>query len=220
MASADAALGHQHDFAFEQLRDARIREIEHRADAGVPGPFDDHEILFPRRAIEGILDAPDEKLVVLVLDVAPGEIRLDRDRAHRFQRRLHAEGLVDQHRVFVDALSLDFDEALPDRLDESDPPEPFSQRGKQAERGGGFAVVLLRGGDETAAASSCSCAEGGLEAADRPHLTQSAASVADRACRYSIACRPRIAATPRISSSDAPRDRSAQGFERPSRIWP
>ena len=106
--------------AAEQLRDARIREIENGADAGVAGAFDDDEILFPRRAVEGVLDAADEEFVVLVLDVAPREIRLDGDRAHRLERRLHAESLIDQHGVFVDALPIDFDEALPDRLDEAD----------------------------------------------------------------------------------------------------
>ena len=136
--------------ALEQLGDARIREVEDRADAGVAGAFDDDEVLFPRRAVEGILDAPDEEFVVRVLDVAAREIRLDGDRAHRLERRVDAEGLVDQHGVLVDALAFDFDEALADRLDETDAPAPLSQRGEKAERGGGLAVVLLRGGDEDA----------------------------------------------------------------------
>ena len=133
-----------------RLRDARIGEIEDRADAGVAGPFDDDEILLPGGAVERVLDAPDEQLVVRFLDVAPGEIRLDRDRAHRLQRRVDAEGLVDQDGVFVDLLAIDLHEALADRLDEADAPYAFAQRGEKAERGGGLAVVLIRRGDEDA----------------------------------------------------------------------
>jgi hypothetical protein len=87
---ANAAARHEDDLAFEQPRHARIREIEHAADTGVPRAFDNHEILFPRRAIERVLNALHEMLVVGLLDVAPREIRLDGDRAHRFERRVNA----------------------------------------------------------------------------------------------------------------------------------
>jgi hypothetical protein len=36
--------------------------------------------------------------------------------------------LIDQDRVFIDPLSIDFDKALADRLDESDPSDPLLQR--------------------------------------------------------------------------------------------
>ena len=71
-----------------------------------------------------------EEVVVGVLDVAPGEIGLDRDGAHRLEWHLHPEGLVDQHRILVDPLPLHFDEALAHRLDEPDPPQPPAQCGK------------------------------------------------------------------------------------------
>jgi hypothetical protein len=47
-------------------------------------------------------------------------------------------------------LLLDFDEALADGLDVADARKMFLQGGDQAERRGGFAVVLAGGGDENA----------------------------------------------------------------------
>src|SRR4030095_365502 len=118
---ADAAARHEDTLAFEQPRHTRIREIEHAADTGVPRAFDNHKILFPRRAIKRVLNALHEMLVVGLLDVAPRKIRLDGDGAHCFERRVNAERLVDQDRVFIDPLAIDFDKALSDRLDEPDP---------------------------------------------------------------------------------------------------
>ena len=45
-------------------------------------------------------------------------------------------------------LPVHFLEALADGLDEPDAADLLSQRREEAERGGGLAVVLLRGGDE------------------------------------------------------------------------
>ena len=112
--------------------------------------LDDDEILFPRRAVEGILQPFDEEIVVGVLDVAPGEIRLDRDGTHVLQGHLHVEGILHEHGVLVDLLALDLDEALADGLDVADAPEPLLERGEQPQRGRRLAVVLAGGGDEQA----------------------------------------------------------------------
>ena len=53
---ADAALGDDDDFRAEQFGDARVRQVKHRADSGVPRAFAQDEILFPRDAVEGLLD--------------------------------------------------------------------------------------------------------------------------------------------------------------------
>ncbi len=116
----------------------------------MPGPLDNDEILFPCRPVKGISDAAHEEVVVGLLDVAPREIGLDRDGAHRLERHLHPERLVDQDRVLVDPLPLDLDEALAYGLDESDAPQPPAQRREQPQRHGRLAVVLLRRGDENA----------------------------------------------------------------------
>ena len=57
---------------------------------------------------------------------------------------------VHQHGVLVNFLLLDFDKALADGLDVADAREMLLQRGDEAERRGGLAVVLARGGDENA----------------------------------------------------------------------
>jgi hypothetical protein len=60
------------------------------------------------------------------------------------------EGLIDQHGVFIDLLSIDLDETLADGLDETDAADPFSKGGEKAEGAGGLTVVLLRRGDKEA----------------------------------------------------------------------
>ena len=136
--------------------DLRVGQIEDRADAGVAGAFAQHKILFPRDAVEGLLDFFDERLVVGRLKIFAGEIRLDGDRAHVHERAIQPIHRVHQHGVLVNFLLLDFDEALADGLDVADAREMFLQRGDQAERRGGLAVVLARGGDENARRGRCS----------------------------------------------------------------
>ena len=84
------------------------------------------------------------------LEIFAREIRFDGNRAHVHQRAVHLIHRVHQHGVLVNFLLLDFDEALADGLDVADAREMLLQRGDQAERHGGFAVVLARGGDENA----------------------------------------------------------------------
>ena len=61
---ADAALGDNDDFGGQQFGDARIGQVEHRADAGVARTLTKHEILFPGNAVEGVLDALHQRVVI------------------------------------------------------------------------------------------------------------------------------------------------------------
>ncbi|MDB6151819.1 MAG: hypothetical protein JWL90_272 [Chthoniobacteraceae bacterium] len=45
-------------------------------------------------------------------------------------------------------MAFHFHKALAHGFDKTDASQPFSERRKQTERGGGLAVVLLRGGDK------------------------------------------------------------------------
>ena len=84
------------------------------------------------------------------LEIFPREIRLDGDRTHVHERAIHVIHRVHQHGVFVNFLLFDFDKALADGLDVADAGEMLLQRRDEAERRGGLAVVLARGGDENA----------------------------------------------------------------------
>jgi hypothetical protein len=148
MARPMPPLGDEQNFAVQKFCDARVRQIKYGADARVAGALDDDEFLFPRGAVEGILDAADEKVVVRVLDVFSREIRLDRDGTHRLDGNVELERFVDEHGVLVDALAVHVHEPLPDGLDEADAPAAFSQRGEKADGRGCFTVVLLRRCDE------------------------------------------------------------------------
>ena len=119
--------------------------------------FAEHKVLFPRHAVEGFLNLLDERFVVRRLEILPGEVRLDGDGAHVHQRTVEPKHRVHQHGVLVNLLLLDLDEALADRLDVADAGEMFLQRGDEAERGGGLAVVLPGGRDEDARGGQCSC---------------------------------------------------------------
>ena len=145
---ADAALRDDDDFCAKDFCDLRVGQIEHRADTGVAAAFAQHKILFPGDAVEGLLDFADERVVVGRLKIFAREIRLDGNRAHVHERTIHPVNRVHQHRVLVNFLLLDFDEALADGFDIADARKIFLQRGNQAERRGGFAVILARGGDE------------------------------------------------------------------------
>ncbi len=112
------------------------------------GTFAQHKILFPGDAVEGFLDPFDQRLVVRGLEIFAGEIRFDRNRAHVHERAVHPVHRVHEHGVLVNFLLLDFDKTLADGLDVADAREMLLQRGNQAERHGGFAIVLARGGNE------------------------------------------------------------------------
>ena len=114
------------------------------------GALAEHEVLFPGHPVEGVLNASDQHVVVGGLEVFPREIRLDGDRAHVHQRAVELIDPVHQDGVFVNFLLFNFDETLSDRFDVTDPGITTLQRGEQAERGGGLAVILARGRDEHA----------------------------------------------------------------------
>ena len=117
---ADAALGDNDDFGPEHLGHLRVGQIKHRTDAGVARAFAQHEILFPRDAVEGLLNFFDQRVVIGRLEIFAREIRLDRDGAHVHQRAIEPVNAIHQHRVFVDLLLVDLHETLADRLDVAD----------------------------------------------------------------------------------------------------
>src|SRR5581483_11804706 len=108
----------------------------------------EHEILLPRHAVERLLDFAHQSVIVRRLEIFAREIGLYRDRAHVHERAIEAEHAVHEHRVLVDLLFLDLHEALADRLDVADAGIILLQGGDQAERRGGFSVVLTGGGNE------------------------------------------------------------------------
>src|ERR1035438_1280102 len=114
---ADAALGDDDDLATERFRDLGVGQIENRADARVPGTFAQHKILFPRHAVERVLDALDQRFVVRRFKVFAGKGRLDGNGAHVHQRAVQAIHRVHEHDVLVNFLLLDFNETLADGLD-------------------------------------------------------------------------------------------------------
>ena len=61
---ADAALGHHDDFGANQFGHPRVGQIEDGADAGVAGAFAKHEVLFPGNAVEGVLNAFNQNVVI------------------------------------------------------------------------------------------------------------------------------------------------------------
>ena len=89
-----------------------------------------------------------ERIAIRRLEVLPREVRFHRDRTHVHEWTIEPKDAIHQDRVFVDLLLFDFHEALADGFDVADPLVNVLQYGKQAERRGGFAVVLPRGGNE------------------------------------------------------------------------
>ncbi len=145
---ADAAGADDDDFAVEHFGDGGVGEVEDAADSGVAGAFDDDEVLFPGRFVEGGLDFAGEFGVVAAGEVAAGEVGLDGDGAHRAQGGADFVGLVDEHGVFVDLEAFDLDEALADGLDVADVVEAFFERREESDGRGGLAVVHACGGNE------------------------------------------------------------------------
>ena len=83
------------------------------------------------RPLEGSTDPVMELMGDPAGEIAPREIGLDGDRAHRLEWRMGMVGVVDQHRVLVDLLALDLDEALAHRLDIADPGKSFCSAAKR-----------------------------------------------------------------------------------------
>ena len=147
---ADAAARDDDHLCAEHLGDLRVGQVKHRADARVAGAFTEHEVFFPRDAVEGFLDASHKRVVAGFGEILAGEVRLDGDGTHVHEGAVELVNGVHQHRVLVNLLLGDFHETLAHGLDVADARELLLQRGKQAQRGGGLAVVLPRGGDEDA----------------------------------------------------------------------
>src|SRR5450759_3759581 len=101
-------------------------------------------------AVEGVLDALDQRFVVRRFKVFAGKGRLDGNGAHVHQRAVQAIHRVHEHDVLVNFLLLDFNKALADGLDVADERKMLLQRGNQAKRHGGLAFVLARGGNKNA----------------------------------------------------------------------
>ena len=118
--------------------------------SGVAGAFDDRKVLFPCCPIKRLLDALDERVVVCLIDVVAGKFWLDGNRAHVLDGDLGSERLADQDTVLIDILAFELDEALADRLDESDPAELLPEGSIETERNGSLTGILLGGRDEDA----------------------------------------------------------------------
>src|SRR6266536_5746684 len=112
------------------------------------GSFTEDEVLLPGDPVERFLNPFDERVAIGGLQILPGEVRLHRDRVHVHQWTVQAVDPVYQDDVFIDLLLLDLHETLPHRLDVADARVGVLQQRKQAQRGGGLAVVLPRGRDE------------------------------------------------------------------------
>ena len=114
--------------------------------------FDQRKILFPRDPVKRPADPVHQPGIgfLRIREESAGEGRIDGDRAHAFNGHAHLVDHVEEVGVLIDPVPLNFDVALADRLDETDARIKILQRGKQAEAGGGFAVVHARGGDKNA----------------------------------------------------------------------
>ena len=148
--SPDPTRRHQQHLASQQPRHRGIRQIKNRPHARMPAALDDRKILFPTRPVERIADPLHQCVVVRLVDVAPREIRLHRDRAHVLDRNPRLEHRLHEQAVIIDPPPVHFREPLPDGLDVADAPEPLAQRGIEPEGHRRLAGILLGGGDEKA----------------------------------------------------------------------
>jgi hypothetical protein len=78
------------------------------------------------------------------LEILPGEVGLDGNRAHVDQGAVEPEYPVHQDGVFVDLLFVDLHEALSHWLDITNAPITTLEGAQQAERSGSLAVILAR----------------------------------------------------------------------------
>src|SRR5439155_13073662 len=147
--------------------------------------FAQDELLFPGDAIERILNFPDERFVIRGLEVLASEVRLDGDGAHINERTIEPINAVHEHRILVDFLLLDFNEALPHRLDITDARIPLLDRSDEPQRNRSLAIILPRGGDEDARRDSV---HGEAQVSIGKHAKAWTPNCAARCPRFSVHC--------------------------------
>src|SRR5579871_3234340 len=90
----DAALGYDDDLRAKNLRNLGIGQIKDRANAGMARAFAEHEIFFPRDAVERLLNFSDERFVIGRLEIFASKIRFDSDGAHVDERAIELVNAV------------------------------------------------------------------------------------------------------------------------------
>ncbi len=75
-----------------------------------------------------MLDATHQSIVVRLVDVSAREFRFDGNGTHVLDRGARLINRLHEQAVLIDSTSIDFCEALPDRLDIADAGEPSLQR--------------------------------------------------------------------------------------------
>jgi hypothetical protein len=143
---ADAAFADDDRRRPEHPRHDRIRQADHRADAGMARPLDEEDVVVGSERIAGGNDAGAEVLDDLARDVLLREAAGDVNGAHRAVVGGERKDLVHEDRVLVRRLAVVDDGSLTDRLHEGGPQARSEEAVEEAQGGRGLAPVLAGGG--------------------------------------------------------------------------
>ncbi len=141
--SPDPSAGDDDDLGVETPCDLCVGEIEDRTHPGMPGAFNNDIVFFVGGAVKGAAHTVDLDFVLVlgIIQEFTGVGRMNGNGTHRLDGDIHVKDGIEQDGVLVYLLSVHFNEALADGLDEADFAGTGSQGRKERQTGGGFPVI-------------------------------------------------------------------------------